>query len=969
MSVQFSSHRTSATKIEAELPEYLKRMVETQGQPAMGDHTAHTDLDSSMGDNSKRNISFDFTRDYKFCEDAGAVLDKQQPVIMFADVVQRDSWQAAGKTQQRAAEASPSLTVLRSIVDKQLHELKCVPLLPQQGLGSDLPARVQPVDCLQHAGKQIEYQISLVHCKASEGRPDSHSRQQERELDSTPLPRPEELLQRMRVYAGSPGLAYNTTLSEIVEEASDMLQDTKSSDTLRNYQIIHNFVYDPDAQLVEADHSAVRTAKLSPRHNSMAGNALSGSRQNNFSLRSITASTPSIAEQLGWQAKGGAKGKLALDMSPQFGEDSLTVESPQVAGLLGKAVYSSVQGSRQVPVILSSSTPHNLSLKQPGQAPADLGRSTVGDVMKSSDLRTAIKTKMSGSADADRQRLRDLIELHGAHDAGKQSPAHTVTVEDAARARNGPAGNEESTDKAARQSLHKPSKSLKPAAQARQSPSLQQKTGPARVDSAQKHLLSVSQAGRSAEAHEEQARLQVARAHDRPAQPVAVQQPKPARRQQDYSPGMAADQPHKAGLTWVPERLRTKANKSLEHDLQVTDGSWAGAKSGSRSLKKDTASSVYCSTADVVPSGRDQPSGDLLLATAYSSAKPSLSHTKPKIMPTADRLCADSRASQSYQIKQLVQENLDISKSFDMEQEYKLQRASISNHLQRINIMLGQISELVPRAQPVDPEVKLQTRVSPFSRQRCSRDSQDSRADSLFGHSHCSTSEQPVTCHGDYFRGTLDSALERVVPLGFTKKALAQSALVGLVGSSLKKRGKEPLSKQKMGTEKPYSKLGSVISQAQNRDQKKRNIKAHVAAKSTDSISRIKFSTASKKTHNGGIEESSHISIESNLKNGPMFRTQGAFSKNSPINSMKQTTASASKSSGHLKRGLIQNFDFLSNCKTHEEIKSRMIKRERNTLSNKGVRQGMLFGLTLKPSLGSNEKYTNKNAIFRRETG
>ena len=66
--IEAQAQPSSGRSIENELPEQLMMMMKHANQ------MSHDDADTSNGENSRRNISFDFTRDYKYQED-----EPQQP--------------------------------------------------------------------------------------------------------------------------------------------------------------------------------------------------------------------------------------------------------------------------------------------------------------------------------------------------------------------------------------------------------------------------------------------------------------------------------------------------------------------------------------------------------------------------------------------------------------------------------------------------------------------------------------------------------------------------------------------------------------------------------------------------------------------------------------------------------------------------------------------------------------------------
>lgn len=959
MSGQANSNRNLTTKIEAELPEYLKMMVETQGTPIVGDHLLNADHESSMGENSKRNTSFDFTREYKFNEENGVPSDKQSPV-MFADLVQIDKLQNSTNVNMLERNGNPSLSVLKTIIDQQLHELKNIHLQPAKESVEGLKCLISKSE-IEKLEKAYNSHISQeAHRKSNRGRDDHWNlvdSGSDRELNRSSLPAPEELLLRVKLYTGNPGVVYNTTLSEIVEETSDVLLDTKSSDTLRNYQLINNFIYDPESQNLEADKSASRTAKLSPRNDGRSDREPAGGKEKHISLRTITGSTPNLKEKFGRHSKG--KGMPLMDMSPKFNNESNIEESPEEHNPFDKTVYATAQGSRDVQSLSVPSTP-----QYPGQVhiPSDTGMATAGGVMKTSDLRSAIKTKMANINDADRFKTRDVDHHRPSLDDGK-----IVSL-----AQDGPREDKRVTDeKGVQEKVHRSVKNL------REISCQSLKGEPVKIGSIKKDIPLSSPTNLKSTIVQKTV-------NSNSTLNLNTSSPKPKFEPNSFKSGLkqkearqenpeSVEAPIKKEL--VHERLRTKANKYLEQEAQTDDNSKTEQKSGNRSIsksqQKDIAIPLYYSTSDMINSGREKQGLNIHLVQANPISSLLYSQTKPKIRPTKVRHPGEVEGafSSSNQIKKLVQDNLDISKSFDLEHEYKLQRANISNHLHRINFMLNQISEVVPKHDSFAPSSRLDYDTSPFSRPRRTIKSRDSRTGSISSKKNGAVSEKNGVDYFDYFKGTLESAVERVAPLGFSKKAFVQSTLSGLVGSNLKKRVKEPIMKNKLNRGKPFSNMGSVISQAQSRAQKKRSVKPHMAAKSADAISRVKFSTASKGTAQGTMEESSHVSIDSNMKNGPMFRTLGTIGKQSPVNGMKISITSNSKSNGQLMRGNLRDFDFLSNCKTQEECKPKLKRKDKHMLSNNGVRQGLLFGLTLKSGIGKDQKFASKKAIFRKETG
>jgi hypothetical protein len=272
--------------IDGELPEMLKQLVDLKGQQVPPDMFNSVEFEGSQEDTSRKNQSFDFTKDYKFNEEGPPSGERELHDLQLGSIHSGKSslnFLPAPQLMKSMAFETENIQFMRNYIDKQLEEVK--PLLQSF-----------PIDKPQ--GQMLENRIpmlpiSMITSATHQGQ--SHYSESSYPLEYELLPDPlipQPLVQSIKYSQPLHGY-YNTTLSEIIEENSEAMQETKSSDTIRNYQIINGLaIENRESEVMSDRHSrsnklATNILILSPFPEKEKQNPLRSTQL--LSLRAITS--------------------------------------------------------------------------------------------------------------------------------------------------------------------------------------------------------------------------------------------------------------------------------------------------------------------------------------------------------------------------------------------------------------------------------------------------------------------------------------------------------------------------------------------------------------------------------------------------------------------------------------------------------------------------------------------------------
>lgn len=965
---------------EGELPEYLKMMVETQGKPAFADLAMHNDQESSMGDNSKRNISFDFTKEYKFVEENLQLTDR---TFTNYQVEQNGKGSSSSLTVlpsvKPPVEKNDSLSLMKSIVDQQLEEIKQIPfvavtsekthVMPQTNLAKSLSLTIHPTTDQSETDFIFEVKDQAQRLHSLKKSPELIPIEQ---ISYCPNPAMglEDLTNKVKynqVVALHHG--YNTTLSEIIEEPSEGLIDTKSSDTMRNRQLINHLIYDiADPEVVsEYSKNLIHTGQVSPSNLPGTQNVLNP-RNNIFSLRTIAASSPNLAEEA---AQSTAP---HLDLSPQW---DLAFKPDQFQRSKIEEANAMIPISHFTKKLYTSSTPsspqhQNIHLFTPGdksnpKGALDFDKGADKRVREQDEIRLPVMKACSDTLTDERQQdvipktvprpvtNRPEIEIRDEHLFKRYSEMVSCPLAESKDTLKLPGDKETGDD-----ILGKPYNSV------RSQPSenlLYQSLDPSLHHGTLTPIVPEAKYSKST-------RL-------KPFKSILGPSPKEGYVAEMLRHRMVGSNTVKPSF-FTSNAIRRASESNQNDDSKLTDSIQISRKMISNSQiftnfkkkSRDKSERREKTQAEKVGSERGPRYShyEPFLTNPNSGNKAFSSNAKPKIRESQPRPIVEKDSSITRNvndnIRKMIQDNLDISRSFDVDKEYKQQRANICNHLQRINHMLNQIGEVFPK--------KIDTSLINKRNERLQEMKLLKNQRYILNVDNCinKTRESISTCKEQFlddFLSSTDNVMANTSTSFFSKKALLNAASSGAKRQAKSRSFKKGILNPKAPNQSTISNIKTTFPKAHVICKKMKKSVIEPAAKSVDLASKAKSKGSNKNPQFTVLDEGSHNSTDSNLKSQQMIMTLSSLTSY-PVNiQFKPSIHTTNVVPQPFKAAPFKLLKSLQKFKEIEGYEALKSKYGRGSQKHRKVRAA--FGLYPKSSLDHEMFKGSHRNIFRRETG